>query len=298
MTKFSIIIPTYNRAHRLKQAIESIVNQNFAHWELIIIDDGSTDNTKDLCLEYAKVDHRINYHYQENSERCISRNNGIKKANGEWICFLDSDDYHLSNHLEVLSKKIDELENQPSFIFTNAWNETEEKIRTERHCPSFKDKNPYTYFLRYTVNPQRWCVHKSIFEKIKFDPEIIICEDMDTSLRILNNNYPIHQIKEKTTVYVAAEDSFTHGDSRKAYKELYYLKKIFSKKELKSVLPRKERNRLLSMCHFHISQKEDNRLRAIINSLKSFYLCPRGYNRKTNKILLYTLYKHLFLSRS
>ena len=139
--------------------------------------------------------------------------------------------------------------------------------------------NMYSYFLRYTVNPQRWCVHREIFEKVKFDPEVIICEDMDTSLRIVSKNYPIFQIKERTTVYVAAKDSFTHGDSEKWEKEVFYLKRIFVKKELKGKLLGKEKKRLLSMCYFHLSRKsfdKKQRLKTIIYSLKSFFCVLRG----------------------
>ena len=150
------------------------------------------------------------------------------------------------------------------------------------------DTNLYTYFLRYTVNPQRWCVHRTIFEKVKFDPEVVICEDMDTSLRIVSTGFPVYQLNERTTVYVAAADSFTHGDSEKWQKELFYLKRIFAKKELKGKLSSIEKRRLLSMCYFHLSCKNfalKQRLKTIRCSIRSFFLYPKGYNGKTNKIL-------------
>ena len=99
--KFSIILPTYNRAYLLPYAIESVIEQSYKNWELIIVDDGSTDNTRDLVKKYKKKDKRITYIYQDNSERSAARNNGILRASGEWVCFLDSDDKYLSNHLSM-----------------------------------------------------------------------------------------------------------------------------------------------------------------------------------------------------
>ena len=90
---FSIIIPAFNRAHLISKAIDSVIAQTFEDWELIIVDDGSTDNTKDLICNYQEKDSRINYIFQKNAERSAARNNGIANAKGEYICFLDSDDY-------------------------------------------------------------------------------------------------------------------------------------------------------------------------------------------------------------
>jgi glycosyltransferase involved in cell wall biosynthesis len=290
---FSIILPTYNREKYIRRAVLSIIHQDFKDWELIIIDDGSTDTTfekiKDLILNY----HNIIYHYQENSERCISRNYGVKLSKSNWICFLDSDDYHLPNHLTEFYKKI--ISNpEPSFYFTNAYNESNSGLRTARNCPPFKLESAYSYFLKYTVNPQRWCVHKSIIKKHPFDPNITICEDLDTSLRILTENIKAEQIPICTTVYVATPDSFTHGDPNKSQKELFYLKKIFSKIILKNKLPKLEQRRLLSMCYFHLSQNKNTTSRRILAySLASFCYYPKGYNGKNNKILLSTISKNL-----
>lgn len=107
--KFSIIIPTYNRATFLPKAIESVLSQTFADWELIIVDDGSTDNTKEVVSQYS--DSRITYIYQENAERSAARNNGIAHSLGEYVLFLDSDDYYLSNFLADLNSEIEKNEN-------------------------------------------------------------------------------------------------------------------------------------------------------------------------------------------
>jgi glycosyltransferase involved in cell wall biosynthesis len=285
---FSVIIPTYNRANSIAKAIASVLSQTFSDFELIIIDDASTDNTEQIVASYK--DNRISYFKNSyNKERCITRNKGIEKATGKYICFLDSDDYHLPEHLQKLYQFIHSKKEPEALFFTNSWNEDEQGHRTERNCPDFEKYNSYSYFLHYTVNPQRWAVHRNVFSKIKFDPEVIICEDMDTSLRILAEGYSVHQLKERTTVYVAALDSFTISDVNKAEKELFYLKKIFAKKELKDRLPVSEKNRLLSMCYYHLAVKANDEKRKsnmYFYAVKSFVLCPEGYNGKTNKILL------------
>src|SRR5688572_11938068 len=102
---FSVILPTYNRAHLISKAIESMLAQSYQSWELIIVDDGSTDNTKEVISGFS--DARINYIYQKNSERSAARNNGIAHSRGRYICFLDSDDYFMTNHLENMHKAIE-----------------------------------------------------------------------------------------------------------------------------------------------------------------------------------------------
>ena len=89
----SVIIPTYNRAHLVDRAIQSVLNQTYKDFELIIVDDGSTDNTEDIIKEFQKKDERIKYiRHEENRGGSAARNTGIKAAKGEYIAFLDSDD--------------------------------------------------------------------------------------------------------------------------------------------------------------------------------------------------------------
>lgn len=96
MPKISVIIPTYNRAPFVTEAIDSVLAQTFRDYELIVVDDGSTDNTKDVLLPYGE---RIRYIYQPNSGVGAARNAGIRCAVGEWLAFLDSDDLWLPEYL-------------------------------------------------------------------------------------------------------------------------------------------------------------------------------------------------------
>lgn len=106
MPFFSVIIPTYNRAKFLDRTIQSVLNQSEQDFELIIVDDGSTDNTKELVSKYITQHKHISYVYQENKERAVARNKGLTRAQGQYAVFLDSDDFFYPNHLEVLKMKI------------------------------------------------------------------------------------------------------------------------------------------------------------------------------------------------
>ncbi len=106
--KFSIVIPTYNRADFIAQTIESILAQTFTEFEIIVVDDGSTDNTEEIVKQIK--DSRVHYYKKENAERGAARNFGAKLAKGEYINFFDSDDLAYPNHLKeandlILNKK-------------------------------------------------------------------------------------------------------------------------------------------------------------------------------------------------
>lgn len=96
----SIIMPTYNRESFLPVAIESVIAQSYKEFELIVVDDGSTDNSRELINTYAETDSRIKYLYQENQRQSVARNYALSIARGEFICFLDSDNYWPVDKLE------------------------------------------------------------------------------------------------------------------------------------------------------------------------------------------------------
>ena len=284
-----MIIPLFNRVHLIERAVKSIIDQSFSDWELVIIDDCSTDGSWELINTFDDKRIRV-LRNEQNSERCVSRNNGIEASVGRYICFLDSDDYHLKDHLQKFFNVINKNDSSlKCFLFSNAWNESSKGVRAERTCPDFTEYESYTYFLRFTVNPQRWAVKREVMLDHLFDPDVIICEDMDTSLRMVADDIPVFQLQDRTTVYVETEDSFTHGAKDKWEKELFYLKRIFNKPVLRDNLLKKEKNRLRSMCHYHITVKNytnGNRYLMYLNALASFFLFPKGYNGRTNKSLV------------
>lgn len=98
---FSIVVPTYNRKGYIIKALESIHAQEFFNYEVIVVDDGSTDNTKEVIKEFIKKNPRIKYYSKQNEERSIARNYGIHRSTGRYISFLDSDDLLYPDHLRV-----------------------------------------------------------------------------------------------------------------------------------------------------------------------------------------------------
>lgn len=105
MIFFSVIIPTYNRAHCILQTIESVLNQNYTDLEIVVVDDGSTDNTAEVIASIA--DNRIRYFKKENGERGAARNFGAKQAAGEYLFFLDSDDLIKPGYFEHANELIE-----------------------------------------------------------------------------------------------------------------------------------------------------------------------------------------------
>jgi len=114
----SIVTPAFNSEGFMATTIESVIHQTYKNWELIIIDDRSTDNTVALVQEYAQNDNRIKCFVNEvNSGAGVSRNNGLKQAKGRYIAFLDSDDLWKENKLEM--QILFMLENKAPISFTS-----------------------------------------------------------------------------------------------------------------------------------------------------------------------------------
>ena len=102
MSKVSVIIPVYNDAVYVKRCLDSLINQTLHDIEIIIVDDGSTDNTPQVLKEYSQKDNRISIITQENSKQGTARNKGLKFASGDYIAFLDSDDWVDNDYFEKM----------------------------------------------------------------------------------------------------------------------------------------------------------------------------------------------------
>lgn len=108
----SIIIPTYNSSHTIIRTIESIFKQTFKRFEVIVVDDGSTDDTKEVLSSLIR-DQKIIYIYQKNQGCGVARNNGVLIAQGQFVCFLDADDYW---HAEKLERQLEVFQNHPDCL--------------------------------------------------------------------------------------------------------------------------------------------------------------------------------------
>jgi glycosyltransferase involved in cell wall biosynthesis len=202
---FSVILPTYNRAHLIERAILSVTGQTFKDWELIIVDDGSTDNTAETVAKFT--DTRIKYVYQTNQERSAARNTGIKSSTGKFVCFIDSDDFWYPNHLETLEQKIVEQKEKIALYYTAMrWKFTDhaEDVIFERP----EGKNPVEYVIANQIAPSSACLHAQITQNIKFNTALTINEDVEFFARIVNE-YDLIQIP------VITIDLNIHGENTK-----------------------------------------------------------------------------------
>jgi len=278
---FSVIIPIYNREKQLPKTLESVKAQTCTDFEVILVDDASNDNSYQVCLDF-EIDNKFVIRNEQNSERCVSRNKGIEKANGRYICFLDSDDTFLPNHLQTFYDVIVSRDFPKTMLFTNSYLEDEYGNMREKHVPHLQSQNIFAYLLQYTPNPARVCVERSVFDTIQFDPAIPGIEDLDAWLHIAKTYQVIH-IPEYTNVYFVHSESYTKGDAKRHEKELRFFTYMFQKSVISKSLPSASKRRLLSNSHYHLAVKADelqNISTFYHHAFRSFFLYPKGYNNK------------------
>lgn len=177
----SVVIPTHNREKRLRAAIRSVLDQTLPPSEIIVIDDGSTDGTPALMVNFPEV----RYIQQENQGVSQARNHGIRVAKHEWIAFLDSDDEWLPHKLE---KQCEALACQPRYRFCHT---DEIWIRGGRRVNPMKKHAKYGGYIfnqclpLCVISPSSALIHRDLFDRYgAFDPELPVCEDYDLWLRI------------------------------------------------------------------------------------------------------------------
>ncbi len=248
---FSIIIPTYNRAHILPRTIASVLAQTYTNWECIIVDDGSTDNTKELIASYTYP--RITYIYQTNAERSAARNNGIRLAQGEYICFLDSDDEYLPEHLEVLEREIFNIKSPiQAMYFTNAvFAQSGSMWKPE--FPKLRLGYTLDYMLDNPIIPARVCIHSHILQHIQFREDIVIVEDQ-VLWSTIAMHYPVYHIREYTVRYHLHEDNSVNWKKNCFTPRLHGLQKFFKQEDAQKHISKSKRNEMLSDCYFGIAR--------------------------------------------
>ena len=196
---FSIIMPTFNRADFIRKAIKSVIDQTFINWELLIIDDGSTDNTKEVVSNFS--DPRIRYIHQINKERSAARNNGIQKSKGSFICFLDSDDYYLDDFLAEFYKEISKNNFKNAFYFCNTFCEKSNGVIEKSPGANEHFLGNYDFLLNNTIGTPRVCLPSGILKTNLFDVQIRIGEDFELWMRLING-LEIKYIKSYTQVFL------------------------------------------------------------------------------------------------
>lgn len=236
---FSVILPTYNRWEQLQSAVQSVQAQTKACWELIVVDDGSTDQTQYWQPTQSNI--KI-YHLNQNQGPASARNYGIKKAKQEWICFLDSDDLWLPDKLEQFQQFIENTKYRV-FQSQDIWFKNH-----QRHYPKKKHlKQQGDIFEMATklcpVSMSSVCVNKEVFSNIGlFNEQYPVCEDYDFWLRVATK-YQFGLIDQELVILNSG-----HADqvSKRDYifdewrlKSLVNLPKIFDLTETQNTLVNK-----------------------------------------------------------
>jgi len=238
MPKVSIIIPTYNRAKFIRQSIDSVLNQTYKNIELIVVNDGSGDNTSEIVEEYRRqYPGIIKYFYQENKGPSAARNKGIKEAQGEYIAFIDSDDYFLPDFLNkcmtyLISENYDLV--IPKAYYRKIWDHGEWKLNLavrEEFPGNINDL--YVKLFKQFVGCIKMLIKKSCFQKIGyFDESLSICEDLDIWIRLSKAKLKIGMLNEDTAlwVYCIHENSLWHSPEAEK-KRLYDYYRVLKKHE-------------------------------------------------------------------
>lgn len=278
---FSVILPTYNREDVIQNAIESVLNQKFENWELIIVDDGSTDNTVKIVKQYD--DARIKYYWKKNEERSIARNFGIERAIGAYICFLDSDDEYLDNHFETLFNFIHNSIEKNAIFHTKAMHIKNGNKTIDKYYDSNEGVPITEYLLNANLIMNSICIYSSILEIDKFPEKFNIWEDMHLWMRIVPK-HPFFQIETVTTIWKQnVERSIMKNKSDNIFK--IYLTYLGCMNDFEKVLISDKRSK--------ISQEN-----FIKYKRKKFIMMLIALNRNHNhfKVILFAIMSFRYLS--
>jgi glycosyltransferase involved in cell wall biosynthesis len=199
MAKVSVIIPAYNQENYLQKAIQSVLNQTYQTLEILVVDDGSTDETAQVAKAFP--DERIRYIYQENRGLSAARNTGIRQSTGKFITFLDSDDQFLPEKIETL---VNILETNPDFGFAAGQaipvDEYEHPIGDLFDTPLPDDKRQL--LLGNPLHVGSVMVERSWQEKVGyFDESLRSYEDWDMWLRLARAGCPMTWVAKPVSLY-------------------------------------------------------------------------------------------------
>lgn len=216
MKKISVIMPVYNGEKYLKDSIESVIEQTYNEWELIIVDDGSTDSSYDICKNYAEKDKRIKLIHQENKGVSSARETGIKTATGEYLSFIDCDDMYTKDRLEKVIKIFEEDE-ECELVYCG-YNENLKELEEEVIVKKQTRNETIDDFVFIQKLSTLWrCTMKTKLVKKVKNNHMKYCEDLFFILEYISMiNYSI-QTSEKLYNYRVNENSVTMN----LYKEKY-----------------------------------------------------------------------------
>ncbi len=244
----SVIIPTYNRAWTLNKAIDSVLEQDYKNFELIVIDDGSTDDTEALVKTYDKP---IKYIQQPNLGVSAARNKGISASSGSLIAFLDSDDYW---YPEKLSAQVEFFNANPDALICQTeeiWIRNEKRVNPKQKHRKLSGMIFIPSLALCLISPSAVMMRKNLFIKVDaFDESLPACEDYDLWLRV-TCRYPVHLIDKPLIVKTGGhEDQLSSTTGLDKYR-IYALKKILRSDFLSESQHQAAENMLKKKCRIY-----------------------------------------------
>jgi len=268
--KVTVLMSAFNNEDYIESAIESVLNQTLRDFELLIIDDGSTDKTFELACKY-RADH-VQVLSQGNTGKAAAVNVLIERAKGEYITFQDADDISVPNRLEVLSNQMDR-EPDLGMIFSGYSLIIEDKVCAPRRVECNRDQCKYD-IENYTMPclDPTMMVKTSLAKQYKFNPELRICEGLDFILRI-GEEYPMFVIPEPLYLYRFHYSSITKTQLEKRSDYLLKVTNYARRRRQKALLTKNEFD-------YRIGQylKDDNNLSGHFTD--SAYLSVKNNRRK------------------
>jgi len=216
---FSIIIPVYNRAAIVSSTIDSVLNQDCNDFEIILIDDGSTDEIENNISNYI-ANKGLIFHTQANSGVSAARNKGASLATGEYLVFLDSDDHVTKNWLSDFEQKI--KSNNPDIVYCGI-NRLKENILVEYTNP----RNPYKDGKSFgNVIPGSFCIKTTLFNKIGgYDCILAYGENTELGFRIKMENPSVEFVDSPNLLYTLHENSHGKNERNKMNGLIYTINK-------------------------------------------------------------------------
>ena len=201
---FSIIVPVYNAEKYLSECIDSILSQSFTDFELLLIDDGSKDKSGIICDEYAERDNRVHVFHRENAGASAARNLGLDKAKGQWITFVDSDDWIVPDYLECMLDKA--VKFNVDAVFCNCYyvfnNETIPYFIYKQDEVHDGNEILKKFLIKFGIRSELWgkIIRRKFLENLRIKENITIGEDL-LYLMELYTNYNIKTLIIKDPLY-------------------------------------------------------------------------------------------------
>jgi glycosyltransferase involved in cell wall biosynthesis len=199
----SVVMPNYNASEYVQETIESVLQQTFVDFEFLVIDDGSTDDSVDIIQRYSQQDSRIKLFTQSNQGVSITRNNGIQKASGEFIAFLDSDDIWLP---DTLATHVQHLTANPSLglSFGRVEFMSSDSKPTGKYSNSrLRNLKPkHLYEENHPITPSNAVIRRAVLEQIGgFDKDLGCFADAELFLRVICHGWKIEGLNQVLVYY-------------------------------------------------------------------------------------------------